>query len=144
MFLFTAFFLQAELNHIIILWCTFCWGFRFRWISNYFRAICTQLGQRLLPANDDAKYSVQRLFEFEMVADGYCNNCYHNYCVILSLFWLHVYLTIVVAAIYNIESTLISLLGVLIRKRLLIWVLERCFWDKKAFNIKPCWFPFRN
>jgi hypothetical protein len=84
----------------------FCWGFRFRWISNYFQTICTQLGQRLLPA-DDTKHSVQRLFEFEMVADGYCNNCYHNYCVYL-YFGLHVYLTIVVAAIYNMESTLIS------------------------------------
>jgi hypothetical protein len=39
----------------------FCWGFRFRWISNYFRAICTQLGQRLLPANDDTKHSVEAI-----------------------------------------------------------------------------------
>jgi hypothetical protein len=45
----------------------------------------------------------QRLFEFEMVVDGYCNN-YHNYCVLYLYFGLHVYLTIVVAAIYNIES----------------------------------------
>jgi hypothetical protein len=128
MFLFTAFFLQAELNHIIILWCTFCWGFRFRWISNYFR--------QFVPSWDSAYY---QLMMTQNIPYSYLSSKWWLMVIAtivtttIASFYLYfdfTYLTIVVAAIYNIESTLISFLGCL---------YENAYWFefwKGAFEIK--------
>jgi hypothetical protein len=61
-----------------------------------------------------------------------------NYCVILSLFGLHVYLTIVVAAIYNMESTLISFYLGAYAKTPIDLSSGKVLLEIKAFNIKPC------
>ena len=73
-----------------------------------------------------------------MVVNGNCNVTFYNFSIIYLFFGWHIYLLVVVGAIYNIgvNSHLVLLGGAFVKTPIDLSQSKGAFGDKQAFNVK--------